>query len=367
MSSFIIYYRTAWNDFFSGTTPATPLVPKQYTSRQTVSGNYIHVTNCLFNQITSSSNGGALYCSSATYLLVESSYFYSCKTTSTHGGAIYFSYSSGECVLHRVCGYSCFSTNIDSTTYGQFAYISVNNVASSKNYVNYSSITRSVGELTTVWHPLDLNNGKILCPSINSSMNKCGYRTGASCYPFLDSNSVTCQLTYSTFADNNSTGHRCIYFSRSGANYEIKYCNVIRNTQISSSQGTIDVTGNTTITESCILENNATNVFSASTNCIITLLNCTVDRTTSTGTLKIQKTATKSFIHALNHISTGNCIPVYDSVRTLTPITQYHSCNIIVYYNTCKRFNCQPHMSDFISLMWVFMFHAIHPFPSVIS
>jgi hypothetical protein len=137
-----MHSRTAWNDYFPGTSPTTPLSPKEYTSRETVSDTYVYVSNCLFNGCSSSSDGGALYCSSVTYLLVESSSFFSCKT-SAYNGAIYFTNTnSGECVLYKVCGNNCCSTS----TYYQFADIRVKNTALSKNYINYTSIARFVNE-----------------------------------------------------------------------------------------------------------------------------------------------------------------------------------------------------------------------------
>ena len=138
MSLFLLHYRTAWNDHF----PETNLPnynSQTYTSRQSPSGTNVYVSNCLFISITSSSAGSALYCTSVTYFLVEFSSFISCKTSSSNYGAIYFHNSGGQSVLHGVCGYNCCTTG--GYNY-QFGYIEVKNDASSKNYVNYSSIVR---------------------------------------------------------------------------------------------------------------------------------------------------------------------------------------------------------------------------------
>jgi hypothetical protein len=146
MSSFILLFRTAWNDYFTVTNP-TNLNSQTYTSRQTPSATSLYVSKCLFRSIVSSNDGGALYCAnSVTYFLVESTSFFSCKTSDNNGGAIYYSYSSGQSVLHEVCGYDCCS--LHQGPYQQFAYIYVQNTASSKNYVNYSSISRCRSENT---------------------------------------------------------------------------------------------------------------------------------------------------------------------------------------------------------------------------
>jgi hypothetical protein len=360
-----MHYRTAWSDFFPGTSPTTPLSPNEYTSRKTVSDTYVYVSDCLFNKCSSTSNGGAFYCNSATCLLVESSSFFSCKTSGGEGGAIYFSNSNnGECVLHRVCGYDCLTT-YTSSPYEQFADISVKNSALSKNYVNYTSIARCVNENSNSYSALYLRNGKDNCLSVNLSMNKCGYQTGFSSHPFSDSSSVTCSLLYSTFTDNIVTNYVCNRFNNGNAKYEMKCCNFLRNSQVSSSCGLIEAYGTTTIEDSCILENSATYIFYTSSY-TVTLSNCTVDKTTNNnGRLNIQNTVTKSFILALNHMSTQNCNAEYDSAGTLTAIIQNpSSSNTIICYITCKNNFNHQHIRDVISIIYIFMFNFIHQCPS---
>jgi predicted outer membrane repeat protein len=366
MSLFILHYRTTWDDYFSGTDPTTTLVSREYTSNQTLSVTNVYVLYCLFNQCTSEGNGGALYCTSVTYLLIESSSFFSCKSIGRHGGAIYFQNTSiGECVLHKVCGNDCCST---TSSYGVFAYIYVKSNASSKNYVNYSSIVRCVDENSGSYALLRLYYGKNCIPSINISMNKCECRSGISFAPSTDSTSVTCSISYSSFTDNNASYYNCIHYNNAGAKYEMKCCNIIRNTQINlNKEGTIRLWGNMTIRDSCILENKADFIFNpAGTSYIFTIMNCTIDKTTtSTGDLIMQNTVTKSFIHALNHISTRNCNVEYDSIGTLTPITPppLSSKKMICYYS-CKIFFNQPRLRDIISLICVFVFNFIYPYPS---
>jgi hypothetical protein len=242
MLSSLQYVRTAWGDYFTGN--PTNLSSQTYTSRQTPSGTSVYISNCLFNSFTSTSNGGALYCNSVTYFLVESTSFFSCKTSGSYG-AIYFSNSGGQSVLYKVCGYDCCTTNSNSY---QFGYIYVNNAATSKNYVNYSSIVRCVNEnlVFCIFYP---HLGKICCPSVNMSMNKCGYQLF---YfdPLRDSSSVICSLSYSSISDNKATDYACIRFWADGAKSEIKSCNVLRNTDVSSTQGTIAIYGNAIISDS---------------------------------------------------------------------------------------------------------------------
>jgi hypothetical protein len=336
-----MHSRTAWNDYFPSVTTYN-LNSQTYTSRQALSNSYVYASNCVFSGITTSARGSAFHLTSTTYFLVESTSFFSCKTSYYYGGAIYFENSGGQCVLNKICGYDS-STN---GAYYLFAHIYVNNAITSKNYVNYSSITGCGFDYPSVWYVLYLGYGKNDCQSFNLSNNKC-YGRFIYCDPVSDSNSVTCSLTYSTFADNIATDSSCLYFNTRGAKYEIKSCNIIRNTQSSlSSGGTIFTYGITTIYDSCILKNNADYYFYQGSSYTITLTNCTVDRTTNNGYLTTRNTVTKNFILGLNHISTRNCHSEYDSVGTLIPTIQTSQKRIRWY--TCRHHNL---LRDFVS--WV--------------
>jgi hypothetical protein len=363
----LMHKRTAWEDYFTGSPSST--LSNEYGTRQTSSATSVYVSNCLFRSITSSGNGGALSCKSATYFLVESSSFFSIKGNSGYGGTIYFSNSNGQCVLYGLCGNDCFSTYAVSGDYscGQFSYTIVQDVASTKNYFNYSSVARCMTDSSYARYFICHHYGTNCYPSVNLSMNKCYLYSGIYCCPFSNSNSVTCSLSYTTHADNIATGYTCIFFCTGGAKYEIKSCNILRNTQNSlDTYGTIYTTGNLMIENSCILENTANRIFYLSSSSYpITLSNCTVDKTTNNGYLTIQNTVTKSFILALNHMSTRNCASEYDSVGTLIPIIQSPtpSKRQIQCYTGQIVIFMLPRES-FISLISLFVFNFIHPYSS---
>jgi hypothetical protein len=361
MSVLLLHFKTAWNDHFPGTSPLTTLYLQEYSQKQTPSVANVYVSNCLFRSITSTSDGGALFLStSVSFLVVESSSFFTCKSSSNRGGAILFiNTNSGQCVFYAVCGYDCSAPNYNS----MFSRVEMYNAASSKNYVNYSSISRCDDLGSGSWYILCHLYGKICFPSFNISMNKC-YRRLVYYHPYSDSNSVIYSLSYSSFADNYVTSYNTIGLYNSAAKYEIKCCNIIRNTQGTlGTEGTIYTTGNTFINDSCILENNANYIFYAtSSSYTITLSNCTLDSYSSYGNVKTQNTLTKSFILALNHLSTRNCYSEYDTARTLTPVI--HSSNKQKLCCTCGKFFYQPHLGDFVSLMWVFIFNFIYSGPS---
>jgi hypothetical protein len=363
MLSLLLRVKTAWNDHFPGTSPTNTYDSRTYTSRYTPSGTNVHVSNCLFRSMTSSSDGGALSCTSATYFLVESSSFFSCKTTNGYGGAVYFkNENSGQSVLHGICCYDC---NTNSGNLVAFMYVKSSD--SSKNYLNYSSVSRCVKDDSNSWHLFLLCNGKCFCPSVNISINKIYRRSAIICQPSRSTNSVTCSFTYSTFADNHANGHNCIAFWSGSAKHEIKSCNILRNTQGNlGDEGTITTLGKLMIEDSCILENKANYYFYASSSYTITLSNCTVDRTSNYGSLAIQNTVTKSFIHALNHMSTQNCHSEYDSAGTLIPIIQTPSSSKkpIPCYTHMIYFN-QPRLTDTFEPIFIFIFNFIHSYDRV--
>jgi hypothetical protein len=356
----LLHFRTAWNDHFPEANPTNTYYLQTFTSRQTPSDTSVYVSNCLFRSITSSSHGGALYSTSVTLLLIESSSFSSCKTSSSYGAICFSNSNSGQCVLHKVCGYDCRSTNGNSY---QFAYICVKGVASSKNYANYSSITRCVNEISESWHIFGLQYGKTFCLSVNISLNKCYYHSGISCWPTSDSNYFTSSLTYSSFTETHAVVSSCFRLNSGGAKCEIKSCNILRNTQGNlGTYGTIYSGEKLTIYDSCILENRANCIFyQASSSYTITLSNCTVDSTSNNGYLTTQNTVTKSFILALNHLSTQKCHSEYDSAGYLTPIIQnYSTTKQRLCYTHMKCFN-QPPQTNIVSLISVFIFNFINP------
>jgi hypothetical protein len=297
MLEFHMHTRAAWSDYFTG----NPNIQysDEYTTQQNPSVTGVYVLKCLFRSMTSTANGGALLCSSTTYLLVELTSFFSCKTNSNCGGAICISGSNSQYVLYGVCGYDCYSTYTSGTSLGQFSYNSLFTEVTSKNYINYSSIARCVTTNSNAHYTICHHSGNNSYPSVNISMNKCYGRSGLYCCPPSDS-TVTCLFTYTTFSDNIALGFTCISLCTSDAKYNIKSCNILRNTQSSTSEGTIYTRGNTMIEDSCILENEATCIFYVSSSSYtITISNCTVDSTSNNGYLTIKNTVTQSFILGL--------------------------------------------------------------------
>jgi hypothetical protein len=157
-----------------------------------------------------------------------------------------------------------------------------------------------------------------------------------------------------------------MYFHQTGAKYEMKSCNILRNTQGTlGTEGTIYANGNLVIKDSCILENTATYIFCVqSSSYTITLSNSTVDKTSNNGYLTTQNTVTKSFILALNHMSTRNCHSEYDSAGILTPNLHTPSSSKQVRCFTHVKYIYQPLIEDVTSFINILIFNFIHPYVS---
>jgi len=308
--------KRTFEDVYGSGYNITEYAEPEYTNRLNPTANNVYVHDCVFLYCSSSSNGGALYCSSNVYkLLVEQSSFISCRT-SFEGGGIYFrSVTYGECVLSKICGFNC-SLTYSGNNWGQFAYITTkSNNITSKNHVNDSSITHSLKNCDDSKYSLRLNSGQILCPSINITNNVCYCYSALGCQA---TSSGTCCISYSSFVNNTvNEGYGCIWLYGSNSSHYIDTCNILNNNQNSSEYGTILIYANLFIKDSCILGNNeGKKVFYASSY-KITISNCTIDddifsKTRYYGPVTVNKTIEKTIINILSHIVIQKCDSYFD-------------------------------------------------------
>jgi hypothetical protein len=318
------YAKRTFSDVYEQGDNATIYSGQEYTvTPLTPNASDVYVYDCFFHNCSSSSNGGALCCSSSVCrLLVEQSSFISCKISSLYGGGIYISNTySGGCVLSRICAFNCYSTN--SSSYGQFAYIRINNSINNKNHVNDSSITHTLKKGTNPYYALRLNLGNILCPSVNLTNNECYNCPVLYCQPTSSCNYC---MSYSSIVNNTANGgYGCIWFDGWTSSYCIDTCNVLNNNQTAFDSGTIRSYGNLLIKDSCILGNNErkTVFYESRSSLMIIISNCTIDddiisNTRYVGGFTINKTIENAFINALSHIATKSCDSYFDSYGTLT-------------------------------------------------
>ena len=257
-------------------------------------------TNSVFESITSSSSGGALSFSGLSQeskLFIEQSSFTECHTDG-NGGAIYFC-CNGQCVLSKVCGYKCSTTNSADC---QFDYVYTSDALTYKNEVNDSSIVYTFNS-NNAWYTLFHYYGRIIVNSVNVSRNYCYGTSGIYCYPSKSTQTSSCApsclITLSTFTNNTAhTYYICLELSKSDAYKEIRQSNVIRNTQTSQSYGIIYSNCNLNIISSCILENVAQYIlYEGSSSYSIKVINSTTDSSITTyGSVSIEDKA-KIFVN----------------------------------------------------------------------
>ena len=114
--------KNSWNAFFSDPNSQFE-TSKTVTSQLNVTSAGLYVLNCLFKSCSSTNNGGALSSTATEKLLIESTLFDSCSTSSDEGGAVYFmNTASGQCVFNMVCSYKCSTTRETESFWGLFTY-----------------------------------------------------------------------------------------------------------------------------------------------------------------------------------------------------------------------------------------------------
>jgi predicted outer membrane repeat protein len=307
--------------------------PKTYTTigyHQTLAptASYVYVNDCVFSYCSSTTHGGAIYCSSSVYkLLVEQSTIISCRTSNQRGGGISFynTESRAECVFSKVCGFNCSSTNSGSS-WGQFADTYLNrDDANNKNQARDCSISHTSNEGTTPHYALCLEYGNILCTSVNLTNNECVHYSALACWSVVSSTSDTCYISYNSIVNNTANGgYSCILLGGYGSSQFINTCNILNNKQTSSNYGIIYSNANVFIKDSCIIGNNEGKCvfFISSTSYKITISNSTLDDDMFTsvrysGNVIVNKTIKKMFINALSHIITYKCDSYFDSFGTL--------------------------------------------------
>ena len=270
----------------------------------------IYVFRCEFIECKATGSYGGAICvssSTSTKMLLESSKFIKCKTNKG-AGAIYFS-NNGNSVISKICGFGCFSTG----SINQFDFVLCSRNISYKNHINDSTITHSISESCT--NNLVHNFGFVVINNFNSSLNKCINNAGLLCNPAETptENPISCILSFASFVNNTSSEGRIIFLGNNKAKKKMKLSNIIRNEVIkaSTSDGIMHSIGDLTIKDSCILENRANYTFyEQGSSYTITVDNCTLDEDVESkkgSYVLITNKATKSFVHALDHISIRIC------------------------------------------------------------
>ena len=119
--SSLLYKNTkySWDLFYKTETPSITTTTDRFST--SISNSY-YMKNCFFNNLSSTTYGGAIYISSSSYdnkVLIEETTISECFSLN-RGGGIYFT-SNGQIVLYKICGNKCYNNGGDEQ-YGQFSY-----------------------------------------------------------------------------------------------------------------------------------------------------------------------------------------------------------------------------------------------------
>ena len=228
---------------------------------------YIHL--CSFEGLSTETDAGAiLYEMHFGNLLIESSYFSNCSAV--HDTSC-IRVSSGNSVLASVSAINCHAGNNDG-----FCSIYGDSDRNIDSFVD-SSIFKCNAEVmltTYFWF------GAVNITTVNISNCCTGSYSAIACGPNIalqeDYGTV---ISYSSIV-NNSAGVYCLFFDNHASNlqHQIQISNIIEN----KGNFTLITAGNTSIYESCLVENGDSYFYTYSNSKFI-LINCGVDCLLETG------------------------------------------------------------------------------------
>ena len=215
----------------------------------------INMKNCLIKDISSNSNGGAIYIDTMLSININETTFYNCITTSGHGGAIYF-INGLNINLFKICAVGC-----KSTFHYQFAFLktSSNQILDLITIFNCSNLNGYV--------PLIIYNGNQNISNLNVSYNNNVVVSGIE-YAFPNS----MFSNYCTFYNNTASTDRCIYLN--GNICTISKSNIILNNSPSTNYGVVYLYSGNIILKECIFDQNKDILLYANSGSTLQLINC---------------------------------------------------------------------------------------------
>jgi len=168
------------------------------------------IMGCSFFRISAfSGHGGVIYVNGGSHSMsICNSMFHNCSSNSYHGGAIYF--YSMNASLRFICANRCYASE------KHFADL-VTSIKDSVEFLSMSLCADSkIGNMA-----IRFKSGTLSIKNHNSSMNIGAYVSG-----ILIENSVfNCE--YCTYANNQVSGHICIYIIRNTGN--MSFTNIVHN------------------------------------------------------------------------------------------------------------------------------------------
>jgi predicted outer membrane repeat protein len=304
----LMYQHSSWSNFYTNGGPSQTYGTSTNQIQLSAGGAYVY--NAVFENLYTSSSGGAIYCSSISLLfLSEMCSFINCTSTGS-GGAIYI-IITGESILSKVCSYRCVASS-----HFQFECVEVNSDITKRNEVLDTSACYSIhkGNHNCVF---DQYYGNVKFNSVNSSQNECSDDPGITCQ--CSSGEGCCIVEYCSVTNNTAKTFIIIgLFASYGK--QIRSCNVLNNKQltVTSSYGLIYADAMVTIENTCILGNDANYQVYGPSGSVVS--NCTIDFDLSkvrTG-VSITNTPGVSFINKIACFETPLCEAFYDEFGKLT-------------------------------------------------
>ena len=293
----------SFSEFFPGTyeNPVSTT-----NSRQIPVSNNVYLCDCFFkDMIQATKNGGAIMVdSSSVYkILVEKSTFHECIVgTGCSGGAIYINNIRDGVVFYQICVYMCSTGSLyNSNGFGQYCYIKAQNTAFSNVLQNSISHCYKPTSLSN-FQVITIFDGIVEYKHTNSSNNNVYHGAG-----LTHSAGISSQYLYNTISFNIARLSAILYLD--GGITNILFCNLINNSQLSSSDGIIRIGyryTNSNITFSqCTIYYNTKSLLLYRYSGVITFINCNVDDNSASATF----TLVNSIFNTLNniHYSTYYC------------------------------------------------------------
>ena len=278
-----------------------------------------YIYNCLFQDMYSATNGGAIsFSKDKSKLLVEKCSFINC-TAEEDTAAIRIQY--GNFALSFVCGFSCKAKSYDcfSSSFGD----------SNRNLNLIHDVSVSNCEATSGF-TMVYRYGYIQAKSINLSSNKATWYSALTCYPNANKNGIGSHISYCSFS-NNTAKDFDVYLNNqynTECKQEITCCNIIHF----KGDNAIRCNGQINIIHSCIIDNKGPYFYTDNENTNIQIKCSHLDRFSFRGNGSvIQTSKDEPFILALPFISTGNCVNIFDNANNLFHCSIQRKDNHLIY------------------------------------
>ena len=354
-----LFHLSEWSDFYIDPPKGNDVKQMMNETGKTDLSSYenAYVHDCTFKKISGSGNGGVIYYSKNSKLLVELCSFNTCSS-SYDGGAIYFN-AEGQCVLSSVCGVKC---NTGSGRSGQFCLVFVSKGPQYKNQIIDSSVILTNAKSYYQFSPLYHFRGNASVKGVNVSNNEVGEISGI----HINNPSIS-SISFSSFRRNNATSYTCIKCSTGSNKHYITNTNIIENEQqtTTSSNGIIHANyASISMTQCSIFGNKpGSGVVLFGT---ITCINCSVtndQETYTTGSVTFTEKPSKLVINYYEFLNLEECKPGLDEWSNIKPITPSKDRNI------CSKCFCEEliHRGDinlYRLLEYMCLLCCLHPDPA---